>query len=112
MKRPQLFRPPGALSREASKAAFEARRESAASRGYDWLWRKESAVFKASHPLCVMCLREGRTAAAEVVDHIVPHRGDMALFWDRSNWQALCAPHHNREKQRQEHAMARQGIGG
>jgi 5-methylcytosine-specific restriction protein A len=25
-----------------------------------------------------------------VVDHIVPHRGDKKLFWDSSNWQALC----------------------
>ncbi|MHA6731654.1 hypothetical protein [Devosia sp. A369] len=21
-----------------------------------------------------------------VVDHIVPHRGDQRLFWDRANW--------------------------
>lgn len=27
---------------------------------------------------------------ARVVDHITPHRGDVALFWDESNWQALC----------------------
>ncbi|MGR4929047.1 hypothetical protein ACIPUD_19960 [Bradyrhizobium sp. CAR08] len=27
----------------------------------------------------------------------------MKLFWDRSNWQALCAsPCHNRHKQRDE----------
>lgn len=30
-----------------------------------------------------------------VVDHIVPHRGDQKLFWDRSNWQPLCEHHHN-----------------
>ena len=23
---------------------------------------------------------------AEVVDHIVPHRGDGKLFWDEGNW--------------------------
>lgn len=32
---------------------------------------------------------------ATVVDHIVPHRGDQKLFWDRSNWQPLCEHHHN-----------------
>jgi len=25
------------------------------------------------------------------VDHIVPHRGDMQLFWAAPNHQALCA---------------------
>ncbi|WP_253281401.1 HNH endonuclease signature motif containing protein [Cupriavidus sp. HPC(L)] len=37
-----------------------------------------------------------------VVDHIKPHRGDQALFWDRSNWQTCCAMHHSRDKQREE----------
>ncbi|WP_256371941.1 hypothetical protein [Roseivivax sp. THAF197b] len=37
-----------------------------------------------------------------MVDHVIPHRGDMQLFWDRTNWQALCAHHHNAHKQRQE----------
>jgi 5-methylcytosine-specific restriction endonuclease McrA len=37
--------------------------------------------------------------AATVVDHKRPHHGDKALFWDVSNWQALCAPCHNRDKQ-------------
>lgn len=33
--------------------------------------------------------------AATVVDHIIPHRGDQKLFWDRSNWQALCKSCHD-----------------
>ncbi|MGL4573939.1 MAG: HNH endonuclease [Burkholderiaceae bacterium] len=37
--------------------------------------------------------------ASSVVDHIVPHRGDLLLFWRRSNWQALCKPCHDRTKQ-------------
>ncbi|WP_317617964.1 HNH endonuclease [Rhodobacter capsulatus] len=41
---------------------------------------------------------------ASVVDHITPHRGNKALFWDRYNWQALCKPCHDRVKQRQERA--------
>ncbi|WP_323784771.1 HNH endonuclease signature motif containing protein [Thalassovita sp.] len=43
-------------------------------------------------------------ASATVVDHIKAHRGDERLFWDRTNWQPLCAPCHNRHKQRQERA--------
>ncbi len=40
----------------------------------------------------------GRTVAAELVDHIVPHRGDMELFWDEDNWQSSCNWHHNAVK--------------
>ncbi|WP_349253802.1 HNH endonuclease signature motif containing protein [Bradyrhizobium sp. CB2312] len=39
---------------------------------------------------------------AVVVDHIKPHRGDRALFWDKGNWQPLCTHHHNSTKQRLE----------
>jgi 5-methylcytosine-specific restriction protein A len=38
---------------------------------------------------------------ASVVDHIVPHRGDMALFWDRSNWQAMSKLCHDRKTARE-----------
>lgn len=27
---------------------------------------------------------------ADLVDHIRPHKGDMELFWDGSNWQSMC----------------------
>ena len=33
--------------------------------------------------------------AAQVVDHIIPHRGDPSLMWDESNWQSLCKPCHD-----------------
>ncbi len=50
-----------------------------------------------------MCRAEGRAVAARVVDHVIPHRGDQQLFWDvEGNWQGLCFPHHNRDKQRME----------
>ncbi|MFC3866200.1 HNH endonuclease [Alcaligenes aquatilis] len=39
---------------------------------------------------------------ASVVDHVVAHRGNQVLFWDRSNWQGLCSTHHSRDKQREE----------
>lgn len=34
---------------------------------------------------------------AQHVDHIIPHRGDLRLFWDRTNWQGLCVGCHNRK---------------
>ena len=65
--------------------------------GKTWKWAKASKAFRAAHPLCVACLEHGRTQASEVVDHIKPHKGDYVLFWDASNWQALCASCHNKK---------------
>jgi 5-methylcytosine-specific restriction protein A len=70
-------------------------RESAASRGYDRRWRKARAVFLAQNALCAECRRGGIFRAAEVVDHITPHRGDKKLFWDVKNWQSLCKRCHD-----------------
>lgn len=82
---------------------YDQHRGSARERGYNTRWEKARKTYLASHPLCVMCKREGRIAPATVVDHIIPHKGDTALFWDtENNWQPLCKPHHDRDKQRQE----------
>ena len=38
-----------------------------------------------------------------MVDHIIPHRGDMKLFWDRKNWQPMASsPCHTSRKQSME----------
>lgn len=71
-------------------------------RGYTYRWQKESKAFLAEHPLCCYCEREGRVTVATIVDHKIPHRGDQTLFWDHSNWQSMCAPHHSSDKQREE----------
>lgn len=70
---------------------------SAASRGYGSAWRKARAQFLQAHPLCEECMRQGKYTKATDVDHIIPHRGDLVLFWDQSNWQALCHSHHSRK---------------
>jgi len=31
------------------------------------------------------------------VDHVRPHKGDPALFWDHGNWQPMCWPCHSRK---------------
>ncbi len=46
-----------------------------------------------------------------VVDHIEPHRGNLMLFWDESNLQAVCKAWHDSEKQRQEKAARPDGTG-
>ena len=70
-------------------------RLTAHQRGYDRQWRKAAAAYLADNPLCVACMDEGKTVPSYCVDHIVPHRGDQGLFWDESNWQALCERCHN-----------------
>jgi hypothetical protein len=48
-----------------------------------------------------MCEAEGRVEVATVADHVVPHRGDWALFWE-GDLQSLCAHHHNSAKHSEE----------
>lgn len=86
-------------------------RPSARQRGYTWKWDKARVTYLSHHPLCIMCEREGRVTAAKVVDHIIPHKGDQSLFWDKANWQSLCKPHHDRDKQREERGSVVAAIG-
>lgn len=87
----------------ARKARFDKTRPSSSQRGYTGAWDKARKAFLARHRRCAW---PGCAEAAEHVDHIIPHRGDHGLFWDRSNWQPLCGPHHNSAKQRQERRAA------
>jgi 5-methylcytosine-specific restriction enzyme A len=73
---------------------YESRRGSAASRGYGSRWRKARERYLREHPFCIKC---GPPALADEVDHRQPHKGDMRLFWDRDNWQALCKACHSKK---------------
>lgn len=46
-----------------------------------------------------MCAALGHVEAATVVDHVKPHKGDEALFWNTGNLQSLCKACHDRHKQ-------------
>lgn len=87
---PATFRPPWAPAPVDRRTADDARRGSASERGYDWRWYNAAKAWLRANPLCVCCLHYGFTVPAELVDHIIPHRGNRALFWDRGNWQSLC----------------------
>ena len=80
---------------EQAVAAVDNRRGSASSRGYTSKWRRYALSFLKGHPLCRECEKVGRTTLATVVDHIRPHRGDMKLFWLKSNHQPLCKRCHD-----------------
>lgn len=72
-------------------------RKSACKRGYGRRWQSVSKAYLANHPFCVRCLENKLYTRSEVVDHIIPHKGDMELFWDKNNWQALCKTCHDRK---------------
>lgn len=62
-------------------------------------------LWRCQWPGCGVTLKGGRDHdRAAVVDHVRPHRGDEALFWDVSNLQALCKRCHDGAKQRAEAA--------
>ena len=42
-----------------------------------------------------MCLAAGRQTPANEVDHIIPHCGNIELFWDKENYQSLCKRCHS-----------------
>lgn len=73
-------------------------------RGYGWKWQKARAAYlsRPENVCCRLCQRAGIVTVATVVDHIIPHRGDRARFWDTSNWQPLCKPCHDSVKQAEE----------
>lgn len=75
------------------------RRDPARKSLYGYRWQKVSKLFLAEHPLCECgeCRAAGRIRPATVVDHVIPHRGDADLFWDRGNWCAMAKQCHDRK---------------
>lgn len=71
---------------------------------YDYRWQQARLRFLAEHSTCELCAAQDppRLKPATVVDHRIPHRDDMELFWDVENWTAMCKPCHDRHKQKAE----------
>ena len=96
--------PPGELYCEKHKAQHSGEgRGGAAARGYGSNWNRARRVFLEAHPLCSECMKQGLYVKATDVDHIIPHRGDPKLFWDQSNWQALCHSCHSKKTNESDH---------
>jgi 5-methylcytosine-specific restriction enzyme A len=86
--------------RQESKARFDATRPNSNARGYDARWATARKDYLTQYPRCA---HDGCNAFAAHVHHMIAHKGDMKLFWDRSRWQGLCAHHHNSNAQREEY---------
>src|SRR5687767_9921980 len=53
-------------------------------------WKEASRAFRRLNPLCRYCEQRGIVRPAEEVDHVIPHKGNLELFWDESNWAPAC----------------------
>ena len=56
-------------------------------------WVRRSRLQLRMHPLCAFCARKGVVTAAQIADHITPHKGDANLFWF-GTLQSLCLQCH------------------
>jgi 5-methylcytosine-specific restriction protein A len=99
------------MSKRHRDKRHDARRGSARQRGYTSRWDRCRALYIAKHPLCALHEKRGELVEAKVVDHIVPHKGDQALFWEEANWQSLCWSCHNSVKQSEERGGSKPMIG-
>lgn len=83
-------------------------------------WKKERAAFikaktveAAERGDLLRCVKTGVVLSGRdpepnspVLDHIIPHRGDEALFWDQTNWQVVAKSWHDSQKQ----SMEKRGL--
>jgi len=81
----------------------------------DWyssaLWRSIRAAQLAAQPLCERHLRRGKTVAAAVCNHRLPHRGNWEMFV-AGPFESLCKACHDGEVQREERAASKAARGG
>lgn len=89
-QQPPVFKPAHYRTREQRLTEYDKSRGTTAERGYGGAWQRARKSYLMAHPVCVKC-----SHPANEVDHIIPHRGNQALFWESSNWQSLCKPCHS-----------------
>lgn len=92
---------------EQHKQWQDQQRPTAKQRGYGSRWNRFRLLYLKQNPLCVRCDAAGRVTPANVVDHIIPHKGDQVLFWRDGNHQALCAPCHNSKTAKEDGGFGR-----
>ncbi len=97
--------------RDPSARVRRPARQPASKRGYGRDWRPLRDEVLAAEPLCRRCRAAGRTAAAELVDHVIPVEIAPQRRLDPKNLQPLCRPCHG-EKTAEDRARYRQEIAG
>jgi 5-methylcytosine-specific restriction protein A len=83
--------PQHALEQEHQRPNLDIRRLYRTAR-----WRRLKTTVLQETPFCP-CGRLGSE-----LDHVVPHRGDLQLFWSKDNVQMLCTSCHSAKTARGE----------
>lgn len=84
MKKQRIFK----RKRESSNKRFNPRKDR--DKMYDSTWSIYARIFLNVNKNCYACGKH-----ASVVDHLVPHKGDEALFKKVDNHIPLCKKHHD-----------------
>lgn len=90
------------VTRDGFCAAHKPKQHRKSSAGYHGLyslsvWDKLRGDQLLLEPFCRACAAMGERTQATVVDHVIPHRGDIRLFMDKTNLQSLCKHHHDQK---------------
>jgi len=99
-------------SEDLQKAQDARRRETSPWRKlyFSKAWKLRRALQFKVEPLCRKCKAMGKSRAATVADHVVPHRGNRELFF-KGELQSLCATCHSSSKQLEEREGFSRDIG-
>src|SRR5947208_1619432 len=91
------------MDSKQAKQAYEARRNALPWRAWhsSYRWKQRRAAQLRAQPTCAWCKQRGVDRVATVAHHIIPHRGDYALFW-HGELASLCASCHDIDAQRME----------
>lgn len=94
--------------RRQQQRTYDAKRLSAAKRGYDRRWRRFRLWYLRRHPLCQW---PGCNLPATQVDHVVSLEGG-GLHCDEGNSRGFCATHHSIKTCNENGGFGRPKVGG
>lgn len=98
--RPPQHRAPGLADPAEARRLHDHHRRDDPDRRFlqSRIWREKIRPAQLMRePLCRFCKALGIVQAADHVDHIRRPRGDRRLQTDPSNFQSLCADHHQQK---------------
>ena len=81
-------------TKAANRRYEKYRRDPQTSSRYGKAWQVARKKYKAKHPLCEMCLADGKAVPMEQVHHIVPL--SQGGTHDENNLMSLCKSCHSR----------------
>lgn len=74
-------------------------------------WQGIRTAQLAAHPLCAMCLEDGRTTAATICNHVDKDSKATVEGFFAGPFNSLCATHHDSTQQRFEKRGVMPGCG-